>query len=78
MGRRGTEVARAAADIVLLRDDFTALVSTISEGRRVFGNIQHALGYLTGFKFTLVALPCSRRSSEYPFFCRRSCWHGWN
>jgi Ca2+-transporting ATPase len=56
MGRRGTEVARAAADVVLLNDDFTALVRTISEGRRVFGNIQHALRYLTGFKFTLVGL----------------------
>ena len=50
MGRRGTEVARAAADLVLLDDDFAALVRTVREGRRVFGNIQHSLRYLTGFK----------------------------
>ncbi len=56
MGRRGTEVARAAADVVLLEDDFAALVHTVREGRRVFGNIQHSLRYLTGFKFALVAL----------------------
>jgi Ca2+-transporting ATPase len=56
MGRRGTEVARAAADLVLLDDNFAALVRTVREGRRVFGNIQRSLRYLTGFKFALVGL----------------------
>ena len=56
MGQRGTEVARAAADLVLLDDNFAALVRTVREGRRVFGNIQHSLRYLTGFKFALVGL----------------------
>jgi Ca2+-transporting ATPase len=56
MGRRGTEVARAAADLILLDDDFSALVHTVREGRRVFGNIQQSLRYLTGFKFALVGL----------------------
>lgn len=56
MGRRGTEVARAAADLVLLEDDFAALVSTIREGRRVFGNLQCSLRYLTAFKVALVAV----------------------
>ncbi len=56
MGRRGTDVARAAADVVLLEDDFAALVHTVREGRRVFGNIQHSLRYLTGFKLALVGL----------------------
>lgn len=56
MGRRGTEVARAAADLVLLDDNFAALVRTVREGRRVFGNIQHSLRYLIGFKFALVGL----------------------
>jgi Ca2+-transporting ATPase len=56
MGRRGSEVARAAADLILLNDDFTALVHTVREGRLVFGNIQHSLRYLTGFKIALVGL----------------------
>jgi Ca2+-transporting ATPase len=55
MGRRGTEVARAAADLVLLEDNFAALVNTIREGRRVFGNLQRSLRYLTAFKTALVA-----------------------
>ncbi len=56
MGRRGTEVARTAADLVLLEDNFAALVGTIGEGRRVYGNIQRALRYLVGFKSALVGL----------------------
>ncbi len=59
MGRRGTEVARAAADLVLLEDDFSALVATVREGRRIFTNIQHALLYLVGFKFMIIGLALS-------------------
>jgi len=56
MGRRGTEVARAAAGLVLLEDDFGALVATVREGRRIFGNIQRAFRYLVAFKFSIVGL----------------------
>jgi Ca2+-transporting ATPase len=56
MGRRGTEVARAAADIVLLDDDFSAMVATIREGRTLLDNLQRAFLYLVGFKVMLVSL----------------------
>jgi len=56
MGRRGTEVARAAADIVLIEDDFSAMVATIREGRILLDNIQRAFLYLVGFKVMLVSL----------------------
>jgi len=56
MGSRATEVARATADLVLLRDDFSTLEATIREGRRLFANIQRAFRYLTGFKVMTVAL----------------------
>jgi Ca2+-transporting ATPase len=56
MGRRGTEVARAAAGLVLLEDDFTALVGTIREGRRIYANIQRAFRYLVGFKVMVIGL----------------------
>jgi Ca2+-transporting ATPase len=56
MGQRGTEVARAAADIVLLKDDFSAMVATIREGRILLDNIQRAFLYLVGFKVMLVSL----------------------
>ena len=56
MGKRGTEVARAAADIVLLDDDFSAMVATIREGRILLDNLQRAFLYLVGFKVMLVSL----------------------
>jgi len=56
MGSKATEVARAAAGLVLLNDDFGALVATIRDGRRLFFNIQKAFRYLIGFKVMLVAM----------------------
>lgn len=46
MGGRGADVAREAAAIVLTRDDFTDLVASVGEGRRVFDNLQKALGFI--------------------------------
>jgi len=56
LGRRGTEVARSAAAMVLLEDDLGALVGTVREGRVLFGNIQTAFSFLTGFKTMIVSL----------------------
>ncbi|MFN3585714.1 cation-translocating P-type ATPase [Phenylobacterium sp.] len=46
MGRRGTDVAREAADLVLLDDRFASIVPGIAEGRRIFANLRVALAYL--------------------------------
>jgi Ca2+-transporting ATPase len=56
MGLRGTAVARAAADLVLLRDDFGALVTAIREGRRIFANLVNAFLYLIAFHVPVIAL----------------------
>jgi Ca2+-transporting ATPase len=46
MGGRGTDVAREAASLVLLDDDFTAIAQAVRLGRRIYDNISHATGYL--------------------------------
>jgi cation-transporting ATPase I len=48
MGRSGTEVARQAADMVLVDDDFSTLVEALVEGRSFWRNIRRALGLLLG------------------------------
>ena len=46
MGRRGTDVAREAAALVLLEDDFGSIVHTVRLGRRIYANIRSAMRYL--------------------------------
>jgi len=45
MGGRGTDVAREAASLVLLDDDFTAIVAAVKLGRRIFDNIRKAVAF---------------------------------
>jgi Ca2+-transporting ATPase len=45
MGARGSDVAREAAGLVLLDDDFTSIVRAIRLGRRIYDNIKKAMAY---------------------------------
>lgn len=71
MGDRGTDVAREAAALVLLDDDFSSIEQAVRVGRRVFDNLKKAMAYLVAihvpiagmtlipvlFKWPLVLLP---------------------
>ena len=49
MGQRGTAVAREAAALVLLDDNFATIVTAVRDGRRIFDNLTRAFAYLIAF-----------------------------
>ncbi len=56
MGARGTDVAREAAALVLLNDDFASLVTAVRHGRRVFANLRKAITFVLAAHVPIVGL----------------------
>ena len=56
MGQRGTDVAREAASMVLLDDDFGAIVKTIAQGRQIYDNIRKALAFVVSVHVPIAGL----------------------
>jgi len=46
MGQRGSEVSREASDLILMDDNFSTIVETIKDGRKIRDNIKKAVGYV--------------------------------
>jgi Ca2+-transporting ATPase len=56
MGQKGTEVAREAADMVLLDDNFFTIIRAVKEGRKIYGNLQQSFVFLLSFHIPIVGL----------------------
>ena len=46
MGRRGTDVARESAALIITDDDFTSIAQGIKQGRRIYANLRKAMTYV--------------------------------
>jgi Ca2+-transporting ATPase len=56
MGKRGTDVAREAAALVLTDDNFASIVEAIRQGRRIFANIRKASTYVLAIHLPIAGL----------------------
>ena len=68
MGRRGTDVAREAAALVLLEDDFTSILGTVRLGRRIYGNIRNAMRYLLAVHVPMAGMALIPLALGWPLF----------
>ena len=56
MGSRGTDVAREAASLILLDDDFTSIVTAVRLGRRIYDNLRKAMAYILAVHVPIAGL----------------------
>jgi Ca2+-transporting ATPase len=56
MGGRGTDVAREAASLILLDDDFTSIVTAVRLGRRIYDNLRKAMAYILAVHVPIAGL----------------------
>jgi Ca2+-transporting ATPase len=59
MGRRGSDVSREVADLVLMDDNFATIVAAIEEGRSIYENIQKFVRFLFSTNLALILLVIS-------------------
>lgn len=56
MGLKGTDVAREAASLVLLDDNFSSIVNAIRSGRKIYDNLQKAMSYVLAIHIPIIGL----------------------
>jgi Ca2+-transporting ATPase len=56
MGRRGTDVAREAAELILQDDRFASLVQALRTGRRIFSNMHKSMSYVAAIHVPIALL----------------------
>lgn len=66
MGARGTDVAREAAALVLVNDNFGVLVAAVGYGRRVFANLREAIVFIVAVQAPIVGLSLAPLALDWP------------
>jgi Ca2+-transporting ATPase len=56
MGARGTDVAREAASLVLLDDDFSSIEKAVKMGRRIYDNLKKAMSYIIAIHMPIAGM----------------------
>ena len=56
MGKKGTEIARQAADLILTDDNLQRMVTAIREGRKIFNNLKKAVRYIISIHIPIILI----------------------
>jgi len=54
MGKKGTEIAKQAASLILLEDDLSKMVDAVAMGRRIYSNLKKAIQYIISIHIPIV------------------------
>ncbi|WP_435353126.1 cation-translocating P-type ATPase [Emticicia sp. SJ17W-69] len=54
MGKKGTEIAKEAASLILLKDDLSKMVDAIAMGRRIYSNLKKAIQYIISIHIPII------------------------
>jgi Ca2+-transporting ATPase len=67
MGKRGTDVAKEAADMIILDDNFTTIASAVEGGRLIYANIRRFIQYLFSCNVSEVLIMMFAVVASLPF-----------
>lgn len=54
MGKRGTEIAKQAASIILLEDDLSKMLDAVAMGRKIYANLKKAIQYIISIHIPII------------------------
>jgi Ca2+-transporting ATPase len=54
MGKKGTEIAKQAASLVLLEDDLSKMVDAVAMGRKIYGNLKKAIQFVISIHIPII------------------------
>ena len=54
MGKKGTEIAKQAASLILVDDDFSKMVDAVAMGRRIYTNLKKAIQYIVSIHIPII------------------------
>jgi Ca2+-transporting ATPase len=54
MGEKGTEIAKEAADLILVNDDLSKMIIAVAAGRRIYSNLKKAVRYIVSIHIPII------------------------
>tara|TARA_R110002094_G_scaffold528_6_gene2591 strand:- start:1315 stop:3621 length:2307 start_codon:yes stop_codon:yes gene_type:complete len=54
MGKKGTEIAKDAADLILVDDDLSKMIIAVAAGRRIYSNLKKAIRYIVSIHIPII------------------------